>query len=310
MGAVYRARHVGLDAARAIKLMRPELARDEAFIQRFENEAFLAEGVRHPNVVALYDFASLPDGTKYIVWELVEGETVREGLERGTVFTSSEVIRLVCQIGGGLAAVHKKGILHRDVSPDNIMICAGGTTDRNAKLLDFGVAKAAGTPKSMATTTGMVFGKIGYASPEQMGLLRGDESLDARTDVFSLAAVTYAMLTGKPPFVTSSMRSFLHDLMIASEAEVRTRLVADLEEPWRKPLARALARNRQARPPSVEAFVEEIRKIADVPHRRTDASALTRAAPAKTVRSVLLAAAAIFGAVFVVSTLVPPGEFK
>ena len=150
MGAVYRARHIGLDAPRAIKLMRPELAQDEAFIQRFENEAFLAEGVRHPNVVALYDFASLPDGTKYIVWELVEGETVRDGLERDTVFTSSEVIRLVSQIGGGLAAAHKKGILHRDVSPDNIMICAGSTTDRNAKLLDFGVAKAAGTPKSMA----------------------------------------------------------------------------------------------------------------------------------------------------------------
>ena len=308
MGAVYRARHVGLDAARAIKLMRPELARDEAFIQRFENEAFLAEGVRHPNVVALYDFASLPDGTKYIVWELVEGETVREGLERDTVFTSSEVIRLVSQIGGGLTVAHKKGILHRDVSPDNIMICAGDTTDRNAKLLDFGVAKAAGTPQSVATTTGMVFGKIGYASPEQMGLLRGDESLDARTDVFSLAAVAYAMLTGKPPFVTSSMRSFLHDLMIAPEAEVRARFLTDLEEPWREPLRRALARNRQERPPSMEAFVEEIRKIADVPHRRADASA-TRAPPAKTVRSALLAAAAIFGAVFVVFTLVPPGDF-
>ena len=309
MGAVYRARHIGLDAPRAIKLMRPELAQDEAFIQRFENEAFLAEGVRHPNVVALYDFASLPDGTKYIVWELVEGETVRDGLERDTVFTSSEVIRLVSQIGGGLAAAHKKGILHRDVSPDNIMICAGSTTDRNAKLLDFGVAKAAGTPKSMATTTGMVFGKMGYASPEQMGLLRGDESLDARTDVFSMAAVAYAMLTGKPPFVTSSMRSFLHDLMIAPEAEVRARFVADLEEPWRDLLARALSRNREERPPSMEAFVEEIREIAHAPHRRADASALTRALPAKTVRSALLAAAAIFGTAVVVFTLVSPGDF-
>lgn len=162
MGAVYRARHIELDSTRAIKLMRPELAKDESFVHRFENEAHLAEGVRHPNVVALYDFASLPD--------------------------------------------------------------------------------------------------------------EGEESLDARTDVFSLAAVAYAMMTGEPPFVTSSMRSFLHDLMIAPESAVRGRFAQALDEPWRGPLTRALARERQERPLTMEAFVDEIGELAHSPRPRAGAS--------------------------------------
>ena len=104
--------------------------------------------------------------------------------QAGIIEHFRRIARLVSQIGGGLAAAHKKGILHRDVSPDNIMICAGSTTDRNAKLLDFGVAKAAGTPKSMATTTGMVFGKIGYASPE---LRAGEDGVSLETISHRLA---------------------------------------------------------------------------------------------------------------------------
>ena len=302
MGAVYRARHVRLDSPRAIKLMCTELARDEAFVRRFENEAVLAEGVRHPNVVSLYDFASLPDGTKYIVWELVEGDTIADLLAAGVTFTPAEVAELIGQAADGLAAAHAQGIFHRDVSPDNLMICSTSDGERNVKVLDFGVAKAPGTPRATASTTGMVFGKAGYASPEQMGLLEGDASLDARTDVFSLAAVAYTMLTGKPPFVTSNMRSFLHDLMIAPEAEVQGRYLKHLEAPWRGPLGRALARDREQRPPSMEAFAADIARGAVAPETPSPA----RARRFRLVAPV--AVALLLGTTALVTTLVPPEE--
>ena len=299
MGAVYRARHVRLDSPRAIKLMRTELARDEDFVRRFENEAMLAEGVRHPNVVSLYDFASLPDGTKYMVWELVEGDTIADLLAAGVTFTPAEVAELIGQAADGLAAAHAQGIFHRDVSPDNLMICSTPDSERRVKVLDFGVAKAPGTPRATASTTGMVFGKAGYASPEQMGLLKGDASLDARTDVFSLAAVAYTMLTGEPPFVTSDMRSFLHDLMIAPEAEVRSRYLEHLDAPWHEPLARALARDRKQRPPSMEAFAADLRTAV-----AADTSTPARARRGRLV-SLLAAAVLLLGTTLLVTTLVP-----
>ena len=299
MGTVYRARQLLLDSPRAIKLMRAELAQDEEFVRRFENEAVLAEGVRHPNVVSLYDFASLPDGTKYIVWELVEGDTIADLLAAGVTFTSAEVAELIGQAAEGLAAAHAQGIFHRDVSPDNLMICSTSDGERSVKVLDFGVAKAPGTPKATKSTTGMVFGKAGYASPEQMGLLEGEISLDARTDVFSLAAVAYTMLTGEPPFVTSNMRSFLHDLMIAPEAEVQDRYLKRLEAPWRKPLARALARDREQRPPSMEAFATDLRTVV-----AAETSTPARARRGRLV-SLLAGAALLLGTTLLLTTRGP-----
>jgi serine/threonine-protein kinase len=258
MGSVYRARHVELDAPRAIKVMRSELAHDQAFVRRFRNEALLAEGLRHPHVVGLYDFSARPEGASYIVWEYVEGETVASFLRRGARFSSAEVAELIGQVADGLAAAHRKGILHRDVSPDNIMICAGAEGDRTAKLLDFGLAKAAGIPGPTAETTGLFFGKVGFSSPEQMGLLGSEELLDERTDVFALAAVTFALISGECPFETSSLQAYVYDLLIVPESDTRRRLTERLPEPWRGPICRALARDREARPRTMAAFAGEV----------------------------------------------------
>ena len=254
MGAVYRARHMRLDALRAIKLMRTELADDDEFVQRFHNEARLVESLRHANVVALYDYAMLDDGTKYIVWEYVEGETIGEHLLSGRRFTPEQTLDVVRQIANGLAAAHEQGILHRDVSPDNIMICSDG----QAKVLDFGVAKTVGYASSAPSTLGLTFGKIGFASPEQRAL-HPDKALDARTDVFSLGAVTYAMLTGKAPFRTEDEPAFNHDLHVAPEAEVQRRFLSLVPDRcWHEPLRKALARVRAVRPTTVDAFVASL----------------------------------------------------
>lgn len=262
MGSVFRARHIRLNSPRAIKLMRAELADDEDFVRRFKNEALLAEGVRHPNVVALYDFATLADGTRYIVWEYVEGETIGDLLSRGATFSSQEVRDLVGQVADGLSAAHQKGVLHRDVSPDNIMLFVDEQGSRVAKLLDFGLAKAVGYPASVPSNPSVIFGKIGFASPEQMGLLGNEERIDERTDIFSLAAVAYAMLTGTPPFSSCSLQSFLHELMIAPEEELRSRIFENLPPTWRQPLTRALSRDRDQRPPTVEAFLDDVDEAA------------------------------------------------
>ncbi|HSF15065.1 MAG TPA: TonB family protein [Vicinamibacteria bacterium] len=255
MGSVYRARHVSLDSPRAIKILRRELAQDPGFVERFRIEALVAEEVRHPNIVALYDYSPVSEGRSYIVWEYVEGQTIGALLSRGVIFDPAEVAELVSQVADGLTLAHRKGIHHRDISPDNIMLSTDVRGRRIAKLLDFGLAKGSGVPGSPTTDIGTFIGKIGYASPEQMGLLAERTLVDERTDVFSLAAVTYAMLTGRAPFRTTNLQSFLRDLIVAPEQEVRERFLPRLTEPWRPALIRALARDRNQRTPNVKEFI-------------------------------------------------------
>src|SRR5512143_3227117 len=122
MGTVYRARHLSLESWRAIKVMRPELAQDADFVERFQREARLLEELRHPNLVALHDFAQLPDGAWYIVSEFVEGETLAARLARAGPLAADDAVRLFTQLADGVTAAHAKGVVHRDLSPDNIMI--------------------------------------------------------------------------------------------------------------------------------------------------------------------------------------------
>ncbi|HXV62561.1 MAG TPA: TonB family protein [Vicinamibacteria bacterium] len=286
MGSVYRARHISLDSPRAIKILRRELARDPGFVERFRIEALVAEEVRHPNIVALYDYSPVSEGRSYIVWEYVEGQTIGALLSRGVIFDPAEVVEIVSQVADGLTLAHRKGIHHRDISPDNIMLSTDVRGRRIAKLLDFGLAKGSGVPGAPTTDIGTFIGKIGYASPEQMGLLAEPTLVDERTDVFSLAAVTYAMLTGAAPFRTTSLQSFLRDLIIAPEQEVREKFLPRLTEPWRPALIRALARDRNQRTPNVKEFIGGINIAAratrtfDPPRARSGSKTLLTAGAA------------------------------
>lgn len=253
MGTVYRARHLALDASRAIKVVKTEMAEELKLVERLREEALLAESLRHPHLVSLYDFSSLPDGTPYIVWELVEGETVAERLARGERFSTADVVRLVAQIADGLDAAHRRGILHRDISPDNIMV-SERDGELMAKVLDFGIAKGVQRPVPMATGPSLFLGKIGYASPEQMGFVGDRADLDARTDVFSLAVVCYYMLTGRHPFRASSARAYLHDVVISDEREAQGRFLHDVDDAWAGVFRHALSRTRNERTPSMGAF--------------------------------------------------------
>jgi len=204
MGEVYRARDTRLDREVAIKVLPESLSQDPDRLRRFEQEARTVAALNHPNIMAVYDFG-VQNSTHYLVGELLEGETLRKRLEEG-VLPPRKTIDYTLQIAKGLAAAHGKGIVHRDLKPENLFI----TRDGRVKILDFGLAKLtqiesfpagqAGAPTAAETSPGVVLGTVGYMSPEQV---RG-QGADARSDIFSLGAVIYEMLTGQRAFKRDS----------------------------------------------------------------------------------------------------------
>ena len=192
-GDVFRARDLRLGRDVAVKLLRPELASDPERLRRFEREAHAASALNHPNLVHIYDIGR-EEQAPYIVMELVEGRTLRQMLAVGPL-PRGEVLRQAVQLAEGLAKAHAGGIVHRDLKPENVIV----SDDGFAKILDFGLAKLVFPDSDSlpgATQTGTILGTAGYMSPEQA---RG-ETIDARSDQFSLGAILYEMATGKRAF--------------------------------------------------------------------------------------------------------------
>lgn len=201
MGAVYRASRVLIGDEVAVKVLLQKYVAESAAIERFRREARAAAMLRHPNVVAIYDFgeAKGEDLPAYIVMELVEGVSLRNLLNQERKLAPERAIALMRQICAGVGAAHRRGIWHRDLKPDNIIVVPPTDDDESeiVKVVDFGIAKLRDMVGGFTLTqTGMVMGTPYYMSPEQC---RG-ESLDARSDVYSLGAMLYEMLNGQPPF--------------------------------------------------------------------------------------------------------------
>jgi len=173
----------------AVKVLAPPLDRDKAFVERFRREARAAAGLSHPNIVAVFDNGS-DDGTHYIVTELVDGETLAERLRRDGPMPPPEAIEVAVDVCHALAAAHERGVVHRDIKPGNVMLLPDG----RVKVVDFGIARAAGS--DTLTGTGEVFGSSAYLSPEQASGGSGDQ----RSDLYALGCVLYEMLTGEVPF--------------------------------------------------------------------------------------------------------------
>jgi serine/threonine-protein kinase len=197
MGAVYLAEHVKMGRKTAIKVISRSLAEDPDAIARFNREAANAAKINHPNVCAVYDFGDTPDGVIYLAMEFIEGESLTDLVNREGALPPRRAARIVSQTAEALDAAHAFGIVHRDLKPDNIMITKSRDGADFAKVVDFGIAKAAGgDEKQNVTKTGLVVGTPEYMSPEQ---LSGDK-VDGRSDIYSLALVAFRMLTGSLPF--------------------------------------------------------------------------------------------------------------
>ena len=195
MAEVHRGRDVRLGRDVAIKLLRPELARDPAFQTRFRREAQAAASLNHPAIVAVYDTGEdHADGsvTPYIVMEHVEGRTLRDVLAGEGRLLPQRAMEITAQICAALEQAHRAGIVHRDIKPGNVMLTPSG----EVKVMDFGIARAVTGSSSTMTQTAAVIGTAHYLSPEQA---RG-EHVDARSDIYSTGCLLYELVTGAPPF--------------------------------------------------------------------------------------------------------------
>lgn len=195
MAEVYEATDTRLHRRVAVKVLRSELAKDPMFLERFRREAQSAAGLNHPNIVAVYDTGEdiVNDVTiPYIVMEYVDGITLREMLNNGPRILPERGLEIVAGVLAALDYAHRHGIIHRDIKPANVMINSHG----DAKVMDFGIARAVSDAATSVTATSAVMGTAQYLSPEQA---RG-EIVDARSDIYSAGCVLYELLVGTPPF--------------------------------------------------------------------------------------------------------------
>lgn len=204
MGAVYKAVHTHLGAPRVIKVIHANISGSADAKDRFLREARTATKVHHPNVATLHDFSSLPDGSHYMVWEYIDGENLAQRLRARGTLPPRQAIHIIQQALAGLDAIHRAGIVHRDISPENLMI----TADDTVKIIDMGVAKVDDAGAVSQTRTGIFVGKLRYAAPEQLGFIPDGEKIDGRADIYAMAMVLFELLTGRPPYEAKSPHEY------------------------------------------------------------------------------------------------------
>lgn len=267
-GVVYEAEHLLVGKRVALKLLRPEIARDAGLSRRFVAEARAAARIGHANVVDIFDLGVARDGTCYLVMEFLGGETLLEILEQRGALPASYACELMLQVLAGLEAAHEQGIVHRDLKPANVMVTHPRPDRPLAKVLDFGIAKGVLDP-ALLDEAGIVLGTPLYMAPEQaLGL-----EVDARTDVYSAAAILYELLAGAPPFEADTP-----ELVIANVVAGRRRPLAEAA-PWLPPrlfemIEAALARDPQSRPASAASFAAGLRRFVGSEHAGSFAPSL------------------------------------
>ena len=264
MGVVYTAHDPRLDRRVAIKVLPPDLTRDDTAKRRFLQEAKAASALDHPNICTIHEINETDDGQIYLVMACYEGETLKQWIERGAL-ALDEAVDIATQVGQGLAEAHGAGIVHRDIKPANLLIAKGGVV----KILDFGLAKLAGTEG--VTQTGTTVGTVAYMSPEQA---RGEE-VDHRTDIWSLGVVLYEMLTGQQPFQGENLLA-ISNAILEQEPASLTRLRTGTSPALARVVTRSLANSRDGRYQSVADLLTELRAVKASVQAPTGATAVSQ----------------------------------
>jgi serine/threonine-protein kinase len=255
MGAVYRATQLANDRKVTVKLLKPHLTSDDAALERFMREARSTLKVESPHAVKVLDFGITPHRDYYMVLEYLDGRTVQRELDVDGAFAPARVVHIARQALHALGAAHAHGIVHRDIKPDNILLMRAGDDPDYAKVLDFGVAKLLDQSVTALTAQGMVFGTPEFMSPEQAT----GQRLDGRSDLYSLAACMYAMLTGCGLYPATTPIEWLtsHARVPAPHlADAKPDLAAfrELDEL----LQRCLAKQRDLRPATAEEMAAQL----------------------------------------------------
>ncbi|HST50696.1 MAG TPA: protein kinase [Pyrinomonadaceae bacterium] len=261
MGAVYLARRVLIGDDVAVKVLHTKFAGDDTFVERFRREARAAAQLHHPNVVTIHDYGESrgAEGFAYIVMELVRGESLRDMLRREGKLETTRAVSLMRDICAGVGAAHRRGIVHRDIKPDNIIVMPAdedSATER-VKVVDFGIAKLRDMAHDATLTeAGAMVGTPFYMSPEQC---KG-EHLEASADVYSLGALLYEMLAGTPPFVAQSLTG----IILKHINEPPPPMPQDIRVPpaLQAAVTRALSKDQSARQTDATEFARDIQAAA------------------------------------------------
>jgi serine/threonine-protein kinase len=251
MGDVWVAYHPGLKRDVAVKILRDDQRNEsDNAVKRFEREARATAELLHPNTIRVFDYGSTEDGLLYYVMELLEGETLGAHVERLGPLPAARAVHIMGQAARALAEAHERGIVHRDVKPDNIFLTSLGGEHDFVKVLDFGIAKITSDPEAAMTGTGFMLGTPLYMSPEVLG----GEQADARSDVYALGAVLYYLLCGKPPFDGDSPSSVILGHLSRTPLSPSIYLRNPLSEELEEIVMRALRKEPEARYSSAADF--------------------------------------------------------
>ncbi|HUF18738.1 MAG TPA: serine/threonine-protein kinase [Thermoanaerobaculia bacterium] len=266
MGEIFKVRHIHLKEERVIKIMRANIASDDQALQRFLAEARTSTMIKHRNLAMLYDFSTLDDGSYYMVWEYIEGTNIQKWMGSHGAMPPRLALEIAIQTLHGLDHLHQMGLIHRDVSPENIMLSQDYQGRLLVKVIDFGIAKQlsdAGSGQGL-TQTGMFLGKLKYASPEQAGFLKEGEQLDGRSDLYSFGVVFYEMLAGRAPFVATNPQGYI--LKHATERPVPISQVnpeANIPARLEEQVFVALEKDRERRHPTGADFAADLEDLRD-----------------------------------------------
>ena len=267
MAIVYRAEDTLLRRTVAVKVMADWLRGDESYVRRFMEEAQSAARLNHPNIVQVYDTEE--EGTRrYIVMEFVDGRSLKEYLDEVAILEEPDAVDVTIQVADALEYGHQNGVIHCDVKPGNVLVDARG----RAKIVDFGIARAATQTWAMATT---VLGTAAYMAPENIEGARPD----ARTDVYALAMVTYEMLAGRLPFEGATVAAVTAQRLVRDPIPLR-RFNDEVSPQLERIIMQALARDPAVRPQTAGEFAAMLRAHSAGRSVATAAPAAIAAAPA------------------------------
>jgi serine/threonine protein kinase/Tfp pilus assembly protein PilF len=264
MGEVYLAQDERLRRKVALKLLFEEVTKNQDWVRRFEQEAYAASALNHPNIITIYEVGQTGD-SHFISTEFIDGQTLRERLRQNTL-TVSEALDIAVQVVSALVAAHTAGIIHRDIKPENVML----RPDGYVKVLDFGLAKfteqrgygsapidkEAETEAAVNTSPGVVMGTVSYMSPEQA---RGAH-VDARTDIFSLGVLLYEMLSGRLPFEGKSPSEIIVSIMQKRQRPL-ARYTPEVPQELERIVAKSLSKNRDDRYQSLKDMLIDLKRL-------------------------------------------------
>ena len=260
MGTVYEARHLALQRRFAVKVLSINSAQQAEALTRFKREAELSTAIGHKNIVDVVDIDKTPDGTWYIVMELLEGEELRERMFRERKMALADVVTIASQLGSAMDAAHECGIVHRDLKPENIFVLRSKEPGLTVKVLDFGISKVKDADVDL-TRPGEVIGTPFYMSPEQA---RGDRTIDHRADLFALGAVYYESLTGTAPFQGDTPNTVLRSILL-EEIPNPKKFNPELPDAVCRVLERSLSKDPEDRYQSAKELADALADAADIP---------------------------------------------